>query len=46
VQDGLTFCRSPDRVPFGSYSATQGVALKRGAAGAGPPNGTRSGAAA
>ena len=41
-----TFCRSPVRVPFGSYSATQRVALKRGAAGAGPANGTRSGAAA
>ena len=26
-----TFCRSPVRVPFGSYSATQRVALKRGA---------------
>ena len=42
----LTFCRSPGRVPFGSYSATQRVALTRGAAGAGPANGTRSGAAA
>ena len=31
-----TFCRSPGRVPFGSYSATQRVALLRGAAGAGP----------
>jgi len=41
-----TFCRSPVRVPFVSYSATQRVALKRGAAGAGPANGTRSGAAA
>src|SRR5437016_14267394 len=43
---GLTFCRSADRVPFGSNGATQRVALKRGAEAPGPPNGRASAATA